>query len=534
MRIKLLAALALLLPYFLSAQIRPEKFLIGNNKILKGNVTQTKNPLSNSVSEIEIQGDTVWIGTSRGLSYTTDGGENWTNFYGTDAFGTEAIYSLLIYDGIIFAATGHTETGLAGESVPTGSGIRFSTDGGVTWESAPQSTDDPGDSIIVYGINHIRALPVTVPQQNVTYDMAVLNDTLYTASWAGGLRRIPLGKFLANPGTNFERVVLPPDYLDSISPDDTLHFSLQPVAGAFGPEQYLNHVSFSIAVSDSGFIYVGTANGINKSTDGGISWTKFNHQNQSHSISGNFITSLNYDNNTNTVWATTWPAIDAYAFYGVSASSDGGNTWSVFLSGEKGHSFAFKNNGNNSSDVFVTTDNGVFRSSHNGQSWTLPGQIRETGGSLTIETNVFYAAAVQNSSASGATIWLGSANGLAKLEEGAIPWSGTWSVFLASRPLSGSGETSYAMPNPFNPDFGNLRIKFNVNSGGNKVTIRIMNFNMQIIKTVVQNASRDYGEDIETWDGRDENGNVVPNGVYFYTIEENDSFNSYGKIMVIR
>ncbi len=534
MKIKFLALIAFIIPYLISAQIRPEKFQVGKNRLLKSTPTQSSSPLSNSVSEIEIQGDTVWIGTSRGLSYTTNGGETWTNFYGTDAFGTEAIYSLTIYHGIIFAATGHTETGIAGESLPTGSGIRFSTDGGETWESAPQSTDDPGDSIIVYGINQIRALPVTVPQQNVTYDMAVINDTLYTASWAGGLRRIPLRKFLANPETNFERVVLPPDYLDSISPNDTLHFSLQPVAGAFGPEQYLNHVSFSIAVSDSGYIFVGTANGINKSTDGGISWTKFNHQNQSHPISGNFITSLNYDNNTNTIWATTWPAIDAYAYYGVSASSDGGNTWNVFLSGEKGHSFAFKNNGANSSDVFVTTDNGVFRSGDNGGSWILPGVIQESGGTLTIETNVFYSAAVRTTSPTSSIIWLGSDNGLAKLEEGTIPWSGNWSVFLASRPLAETGVTSYAMPNPYNPDFGNLRIKYNVTNSGDKITLRILNFNMQILKTVLQNATRSYGENIEIWNGRDENGNVIPNGVYFYTIEENGSFNSYGKIMVIR
>ena len=32
-------------------------------------------------------------------------------------------------------------------------------------------------------------LPVTVREANVTYDSQLYNDTLYTASWAGGLRR---------------------------------------------------------------------------------------------------------------------------------------------------------------------------------------------------------------------------------------------------------------------------------------------------------------------------------------------------------
>ncbi len=534
MNFKLTLILFLIISQIATAQIRPEKFALKGNKFSKVKSTITRAPLSNSISEIEIAGDTVWIGTSKGLSFTTDGGDTWTNFYGDDVFGNEAIYSLLIYHGIIFVATGHTETGIAGESLPTGSGLRFSTDGGVTWLSSPQSTDDPGDSIITYGVNQIRALPITVPQQNVTYDMKVLHDTLYTASWAGGLRRVPLTKLLSDPKTKFERVVLPPDYLDSISPNDTLNFSLQPVAGAFGPEAYLNHVSFSIAVSDSGYIYVGTANGINKSTDGGISWRKFNHQNQNNPISGNFITSLNYDNYTNTIWATTWPAIDAYAYYGVSSSSDGGLNWNVFLSGEKGHSISFMNRGTNASDIFVTSDNGVFRSEDEGDSWILPGIISETDGSLKIETNTFYSVATKVNSETSSTIWLGSANGLAKLEEGTTPWQGVWKIFLASRPLSASGETSYAMPNPYNPDFGTLRIKYKVNSVNGKITIKILNFNMRIVKTILQNASRSAGENIETWNGEDENGKILPNGVYFYTIEENNSFNSYGKIMVIR
>ncbi len=533
MRIKFLSLIILLLPYISSAQLSPETFRLANNDLSKTTNSKSSSPLSNSISEIEISGDTVWIGTSRGLSYTTDEGASWTNYFGDDVFGTEGIYALTIYHGIIIAATGHSETGIGGESVPTGSGLRISTDGGSSWITVPQSTDNPGDSSITYGINQLRILPVTVKQQNVTYDVAVINGMVYTTSWAGGLRRASLQNLIDAPEKPWERVVLPPDYLDSIKPTDTLHFSIQPVAGAFGPEEYLNHVAFGVAVSDSGHIFVGTANGINKSTDGGISWVKFNHQNQRNPISGNFITSLDYDNSTHTIWATTWPAIDAYAYYGVSESSNGGASWQVFLSGEKGHGFGFLQKGNQA-NVMVATDNGLFRTTDNGQSWLLPGQIRQENSGNSIETSVYYSAAAKSISASESQIWLGSSNGLAMLNEGSETWDGSWKVFLASQPLNSSNNLSYAMPNPFNPDFRNLRIKYSVNKSGAAITIRILNFNMQIVRTVLQNAARMSGENLESWDGKDENGTVVPNGVYFYTIEENNNFNSYGKIMVIR
>ena len=116
--------------------------------------------------------------------------------------------------------------------LPDGTGIKYSTDYGITWTSIPQPVDDPGDSSIVYGINTIRALPVTTTISNISYDISFTKNTIWISSFAGGLRKS------SDMGETWERVVLPPDTLDSISPNDTLNFSLQPVAGAFGPESW--------------------------------------------------------------------------------------------------------------------------------------------------------------------------------------------------------------------------------------------------------------------------------------------------------
>ena len=54
----------------------------------------SENPASNSISAMLVQGDTVWLGTSRGLSRSTDKGLTWRNYYGDPEFGTENISAI--------------------------------------------------------------------------------------------------------------------------------------------------------------------------------------------------------------------------------------------------------------------------------------------------------------------------------------------------------------------------------------------------------------------------------------------------------
>ncbi|MCB0750039.1 MAG: hypothetical protein KDC52_01050, partial [Ignavibacteriae bacterium] len=67
------------------------------------------------------------------------------------------------------------------------------------------------------------------------------------------------------------------------------------------------------------------------------------------------------------------------------------------------------------------------------------------------------------------------------------------------------------------------------------ITIRIFDFGMNLVKTIIQNANRVGGrENTENWNGRDENNNIVPNGVYFFRIDYGNDDQSYGKIMVLK
>ena len=409
MKIKYLLILAII---FFSAksfpQIGPEIYSLKESKNYLSK-TNSSNPVSNGISDIITIGDTVWLGTSRGVSVSFDRGQNWTNFYGQEPFGTDNITALGYNNGVVWAAT-HITREILGEDIDVGTGLKYTTDNGASWTAIPQPVDNLADSIVIYGINSLRALPVNVPEQNVTYDFAFTPGAVWITSWAGGLRRS------TDMGQTWQRMVLPPDDMDSINPNDTLDFCYSNSAGNYCNVTNYNHVSFSVTAVNDSTLYVGTADGINKTTSGGDqypAWVKFNHTNENKPISGNFVNALAYNPKDNTIWASTWKANDETEFYGVSSSTDGGASWSTFLKDERPHNFGFKE-----FDVIAATDNGAFRSSNGGNSWILPNNIVDKNSGVALINTVFYCAAAE-----GNDIWLGSGDGLAKLTETGF-WTG--------------------------------------------------------------------------------------------------------------
>lgn len=520
---RILLPLIILIPILLFSQTQPSSYKLLNEKGLE-KITSTGNPLSNSVSDIIARGDTIWLGTSNGVSLSTDNGETWTNFYNDNVFGTESVPAIAYdkYHNIVWASTAHSKD-VSGSTLPEGSGLRYTSDNGNTWHSVSQPLDDPGDSAIVYGINDgvqlpkVRALPVTVAIQNLIYDIDFTPDAIWIASFAGGLRKS------TDLGQTWQRVLLPSDSVNSISPTDTIHFALSPSTGNFGIG-WLNHRVFSVTVKDDTTIYVGTANGINKSTDGGISWQKFNHFNETNAISGNFVVAVGYNQSNHTIWGATWKAESYTEYYGVSFSTDEGENWQVVLPHEQVHNFGFKGN-----QPMAASDNGVFRSSDDGMTWLLPGAIVDEKTNAVLKATAFYAAA-----ASGNFVWVGSEQGIARLEETGLMWDGNWKVYIAAPATN----EVYAFPNPFNPRVDEkITFKYDTNNKSENVTIRIFDFGMNYLRTVIQNAPRklaDSDPPYDNWDGKDDGGNYVVNGVYFYRVDVGSNDPLFGKIIVIK
>ncbi|MBK7103876.1 MAG: hypothetical protein IPH62_01150 [Ignavibacteriae bacterium] len=518
---KYFITISLIFAVSLYAQTLPNKFTLDKTSLSK--ILADPTPSGNAVEYIDFMGSDIWVATTIGLSKSIDGGASWTSY----KFGEEGISALAINNDTIWCATWHPLEN-SDDVVPVGSGLHYSADKGETWIDIAQPIDAEDDSSIVYGINTLRALPIPVEEGNFTRSIAFTKNTIWIASFYGGFRKsIDVGK-------TWEKVVVPPDYLDSIKPTDTLDFTISPSSGALGFEDNLNHRFFSLKTLNDSTILVGTANGINLSSDGGISWRKFNHLNQENSISGNFVLKIDFDISNNTIWAATWKAEGLTEFYGLSSSSDFGENWNTYLAGENIHDIDFTFNQNETeADILAATDNGVFRSNDLGNTWINIPQIIDSESGNTLNTTKFRAVNCTLDNSQSNNIWLGSESGTAKLIETGGMWVGNWKVFLSSPAVSSESE-AIAFPNPFQPDEEQINIKYNFDGESKQVTIRIFDFGMNLVKTIIQNANRPGGLDnIDYWNGRDENNNIVPNGVYFFRIDIGDNKQSYGKIMVL-
>ena len=66
-------------------------------------------------------------------------------------------------------------------------------------------------------------------------------------------------------------------------------------------------------------------------------------------------------------------------------------------------------------------------------------------------------------------------------------------------------------------------------------TIRIFDFGMNLVRTLIQNAARPSSRETdEIWDGKDDHQHVVANGAYVYQVIINNADPVWGKILVIQ
>jgi hypothetical protein len=478
-------------------------------------------PPSNSASHAASRNDTLWFGTSRGLTQTADNGDAWLYFRSDDAFQPHGIYSVHLGQSAVWAATGYIKDTDVG-SQQSGSGLTYSRDGGRTWTYVEQPMDDYDVDTLDYGVNKIPALGITTDAANVTYSISSLGDEVWIASFAGGVRR-------SNDfGLTWDRVILPPDTLDEISPGMDLRFALSPIAGQLVPEGYLNHRVFGVHVARDSSIWVGTANGVNRSTDGGSSWRKFNHQNQVNGLLGNWVIKIadqELPGGRTRIWTTNWRAEERDEIFGVSYTDNHGETWTNVLHNIRAYDFAFRD-----SIVYVATEEGIMRSDDNGMTWVISGSIVDP-----VHGHRFVIREVLSVTTASTHVWVGTSEGIARTAEFPTGRFGSdWTIYRTFTPVTGTG-TTYAYPNPFSPSITSTRIHYDTDGTDGTVTIDIYNFEMRRIRSVIRDAPRiGTREHDELWDGTDDGGTIVPNGVYFYRVSVNGNDERWGKIMVLR
>lgn len=452
-------------------------------------------PTGNAINDILVVGDAVWTGAGRGLSRTTDFGESWTVFTQAHGLGRGGVSAMAERQGEFWAATAFDSTTELG-TFAAGGGLSYTLDGGDSWTWIPQPVDSP--DVTEYA-------PTTTEVQNVTYDIALTEDAVWITSWGGGLRKSE------NLGETWEVVTVDGRPFDALA--------------------RLTHRPFAVCY-DGGTLWVGTAGGVHASTDGGESWTTFDHQNQDPGISGNFVVALEVQEfaGERRVWAATIEAVDSTEVRAVSMSADGGLSWRTMLEGRFPHNFGFDPR---DGAVYVPADGGLFLTRDFGETWTAFPQIVDAQADERVFADEAYSAGV----ASDGGLWAGMRDGLALTYDDGI----SWRLFRAFRPAGVDGTPkTYAYPNPFSPlrhnlidGDGHVRFQYRT-TGPARVTVRVYDFGMELVRTVVDGKTRSgAGDFAEAWDGRNGLGEMVANGVYFYSIQMTGEEPMWGKVMVV-
>jgi hypothetical protein len=443
-----------------------------------------------------LQSDGVLYSASdEGLAMTPDYGQTWTRSLKKNGIGKGGISALDAQDGVIWIATGFDTLTDQG-TLPAGGGVGHSEDKGQTWHWFPQPVDDRNENAYA---------PTTTHVQNITYDLAIAGETVWIASFAGGLRRS------VDSGKTWEVVTV-----DGIP---------------FNTVKYLTHRVFSV-IFDGECIWVGTAGGIHKSVDG-IAWTTFNHQNQDLPVSGNFVVAIGRQktDERDIVWASTWPTTtesgDETEFKAVSKSEDGGLTWSVVLENESVHNFAF-----HEATVYAATDHGVFMSPDYGETWAVYPAVYDSTLNRTLydlEINVV------ESDPSG-VLWIGTSDGLGLTRDNGLNWT-IFQSFVV--PGVQTEPSCYACPNPFSPsrdrrlaEEGHCRFVYQ-SSRQAHVQVAIYDFGMNLVTTLDYEVRSPGLQSEPVWTGRNDLGDVVVNGVYFFRILVSGGDESWGKVMVV-
>ena len=480
--------------------------------------------LGNSVTDLKMNDlNQLWVGTGKGLNFTSDNGTTFEEYISSDELdiGKGGVSALAVMGDIVIVANAFNDPDVE-ESNGTGSGLTISMDNGFSWTHIDQPKDaDDALFEIIFG-DTIDALPIVIDVDNITFDIAITEDsTIYITSFAGGVRSS------TDLGVTWKRIVLPPDEEDMLTDSSNHDFDLSPVNNTFfGVTGSFNHRPFSvIAWGDT--VIVGTAGGINRSTDGGVSWYKFTSRNRS-GISGDWAVSLHRHqwNGEETILAATRPTV-AGEFLGVSLTKDGGISWRTVLRGQRVWNFA-----SDDSVLYAAADSGLFKSVDGGITWASFSDITDQETDTPLYTQTVYSAIVMPDK----RLWAGTADGLIFTNNDGF----TWTILRAG--TDGDVRT-YSYPNPFSParhntfeGDGHVRFHYSL-SEESTVSISVYDFSMTLVAEPVKGVLRNASEWDEVWTGRNGFGNIVANGTYFYKISIRGVSGReealWGKVMVI-
>ena len=520
-------------------------------------------PLRNIVENLEVQGDTLWAGQQ--LLFTDDGGATF-NLIDDEAFtppvaSNAIVYSLDVEGDVIWVGLGFNDNSIASRP-QSAAGFAYSEDGGATWSYRFPQLDVPEDTLQTYGLSTLFALPIIVPQLSPPFDVdydPVTRD-VWTAGLLSGLRKLEWNPATGEYARDFRRIVLPPDTLNSISPIREVPYFFPYIPQLPGiSDAGTNFIAYSVLVDETGTVWAGTEAGINRGRPEDVFlfqdqntgetyedriWTRTGFDGTASGLLSSAVISIEEqtlgdpafevgspENPRNPVWATNWRPLATESKpgdeFGVVVTRDGGETFEAVLVGTgRIYDFGFCEGAAfcTPSTVYAAGAEGLFVSDDDGTTWRTIRDFRDRDrpGRFVKRDAPVYAVATTSDA-----LWVGTGDGLLKSTDGGA----TWTIFRTDVPTNPDVPTdrtpsvdAYAYPNPFSPNADTyVRIRYDEPSA----SIRIFDFAMNLVRSLPSAAPTE-----QVWDGFDESGNRVANGVYFYEVDT-PSGSSWGKILVL-
>ncbi len=497
---------------------------------------------ANDLTDMAWDGEYFWVEGSGTLSMLSGDGfhaSDWVSYRDVEGFGRGSITAMWTSGDTLVVAWGYNEMYL-GDYTPFGDGISVSTSHGSTWRHVPVVDMFPDRA----DWNVDPGLTTTI------YDIKYENGVLWCSTTAGYLLKSP------DLGLTWEQILpyIPGDLYEDGNPDE-YQYCGDPDKG-FVYRNFNHHGQCVDVYGDT--LWVGTFRGINLSTNGGETWQNFHWplvgdvDPDTLQVPGNFVVAVEHTvvNGKTYVWVASQDYL-GYGRIGIFHTDDNGETWHFdkeLDNRTKPYNITFgaddpEHPDVSAASVFVATTGGLLVSHDLGETWETI-KIRESDSTYwEPESGVASVMTV------GYDLWVTSSDGLARSKD----WGESWNIFKGitrvktidtnntnigiSAKFDFSVNT-YAFPNPFSPlrgnaDYSRTRIQYALENNA-VVTIKIYNYAGRIIRNIVDGELKTGGRDYqEVWDGRDADGEVVPNGVYFYSITTNRGDSARGKIMVL-
>ena len=493
------------------------------------------------------------------------------------------------------------------EEVSSGTGIAWSTDNGSSWNFIPQpqdqlpecenlTCDNPLNSpdececspagsgcswdvpsqtcsqisnniVINWGGQTLSSLAIQTTAKNVTYDVSAdtVNKYIYTANWAGMLRRFKY----TDENPNWEIIPLPMDNQSFVNcgsyPASYVYNPVDPqISGNLNYGGNHNHKVFSVYTefyNDQMYVWAGTADGVNRGIiddNGCIDWI---HYTTFDGLGGNWIIDIvpQYLNNSEfpRIWLVSWDREESTPHpNAITYTDDNGESW--FTVDQFGEEYIDSNgndiydlediiiddlNNNNYYDgatpysfyftndvLYASTNRGVFFAfSDNILNWNkleFPAEILNIlDYNQNIENQIFSEEKVYTCIKRNNIFFIGTPKGLVWVQsqdniDNPNLWNlESWEYYIGSNQEIVNENKLHIWPNPFFIENIYTNVDFQYKTDYNYGIMNIYDFSMNLVDSFECTQFNNYNNLECSWDGRNKNNIKVSNGVYFCKLQ---------------